>query len=362
MRDAIHRAAAAATLTILIAGGLMNAPCAWAAADARLQPQDTQETKDTKHQEKREKDAKEEKAPETTKESRRDAAQQAATAEVDLGALDKIGDTCWADLRGQRIYFAHDALGGEIAKGIQTVLSRKPEIGLAIFSFRHEEREAKGRERRGAGEATAFDKPGVFHASIGHNGEPEDKIDAFEEFLLSPEAAKVDIAILKLSCADIGRSTDVNRVLDRYTQAVESIKAARPNLTIIHCTAPLREPEHGARAAMKKIVGVGPDAANATRGRYNDLLRKRFADDPLLDVAAAESRRLDGTSETVLVKNERWPALAPEYGKGSHELTEAGRITLGREFLLAVAHRCAGAGAKQPAVTAAPTEGTEATD
>lgn len=354
MRQAIHRAAATATLTILLTTGLSAATRAFAAADARAQPQDAKQKGEGEEKPESKTDA---------KETRKNAGQQAgATTEVDLAALDKIGDTCWADLRGKRVYFAHESLGGEIAKGVETVLSRKPEIGLAVFSFRHEEREAKGRERRGGGEATAFDKPGVFHAVIGHNGEPEDKIDAFEEFLLSPEAAKVDVAILKLSCSDIGRSTDVNRVLDRYTQALESIKAARPNLTVIHCTAPLREPEHGAKAAVKKMVGMGPDAANATRGRYNDLLRKRFPNDPILDIAAAESRRLDGTSETVIVKNERWPALAPEYGTGAHDLTEAGRVMLGREFLLALSHCCAGAKSKEPAVTAAPTEGAGSTD
>lgn len=343
MRQAIHRAAATATLTILLAGGLTVAAGAWGAQDTRPQPQDTQQ--------------KQEKKQETAKEPRKDAAkQQGVAAEVDLGALDRIGDTCWAGLRTKRVYFAHESLGGEIAKGVETVLSRKPELALQVLSYRDEDREAHRRERRGADGADAFARPGIFHATIGHNGEPEDKIDAFEEFLLSPEASKVDIAILKFSCSDIGRSTDVNRVFDRYAQAIESIRAARPNLTVIHCTAPLREPEHGAKVAVKKMVGMGPDTANAMRGRYNDLLRKRFGNDPVLDIAAAESRRLDGTSETVVVKNERWPALAPEFGTGSHELTEAGRIMLGREFLLALARSCEVAKGKQPAVTAAPTD------
>ncbi|MEY3144179.1 MAG: hypothetical protein RLY21_2672 [Planctomycetota bacterium] len=356
MQHVIHRAAASATLALLLASGLTAATRAWGAEDSRPAGHDSrpagQATKE-----------KQDKQPETATDSRKNASkQQGATADVDLGALDKIGETCWADLRTKRIYFAHEALGGEIAKGIETVLSRKPELALQVLSYRGEEREAHRRERRGASDADAFDRPGIFHASIGHNGEPEDKIDAFEEFLLSPEASKVDIAILKFSCSDIGRSTDVNRVLDRYTQALQSIKAARPNLTIVHCTAPLREPEHGAKAAVKKMVGMGPDAANATRGRYNDLLRKRFANEPVLDIAAAESRRLDGTAETVLVKNERWPALAPEFGSGTHDLTEAGRVMLGREFLMALSHCCEGAKGKQPAVTAAPTEESGATD
>jgi hypothetical protein len=151
-------------------------------------------------------------------------------------------------------------------------------------------------------------------------------------------------------------------VLDRYAQAVESIRKAHPKIEIVHCTEPLREPDHGAKAAVKKMVGVGPDAANANRGRYNDLLRKRFDGDTVLDLARAESRRLDGTEKTVTGEGERWPALAPEYGKGSHELTEAGRVTLGRELLLSLAKSCAESKDEKPAVTAAPTKGSQAAD
>jgi DNA-binding NarL/FixJ family response regulator len=300
--------------------------------------------------------------PKTRKQEAEHAQAETAHADVDLAALDRIGETCWADLRGKRVYFAHEELGGEIVKGVETVLARKAEIGLQVLSFRAQEREAHRREQRGAREAGAFDRPGVFHATIGHDGEPEDKIDAFEEFLLSTEGEKVDVAILKLSCADIGRSTDVAKVLDRYAGAVESVRKARPALEVIHCTAPLREADHGAKAAMKKMVGMGTDAANANRGRYNDLLRKRFDGEVVLDVAGAESRRLDGTAETVTVKGERWPALAAEFGKGGHGLTEAGRVTLGREFLLALAHCCGEAKGKKPEVTAAPTGGAESVD
>ena len=81
MRQAIHRAAATATLTILLAGGLTVAAGAWGAQDTRPQPQDAKEK---------------EKKPETAKEPRKEprkgaAKQEGITAEVDLGALDKLG-------------------------------------------------------------------------------------------------------------------------------------------------------------------------------------------------------------------------------------------------------------------------------
>jgi hypothetical protein len=335
MQQSIKRAASAAFLSVLLVGG------AAVASNTLREPQDA-------------------KKPAVKQDAKHDAKQDTKT--VDLSPIDSVGETCWADLRTKRFYFAHEALGSEITKGVETILSRKPEIGLKVFSFRQEEREAKGHERRGESESPAFDRPGVFHAVVGNNGEPEDKIDAFEEFLLSPEGAKIDVALLKLSCADFGRSTDAARVVDRYAQAVDSIRAARPNLRIVHCTAPLREIDHGAKGTIKKMFGAGTDAANATRGRFNDLLRKRFANDVIFDVARAESTRLDGTEETVVVKNEHWPALASEFGEGAHDLTEAGRSVLGREFLLALSRCCAEAKVAKPTVTAAPTGVTTAED
>ena len=280
-----------------------------------------------------------------------------AATEVDLSALDRIGETQWAAVRVQRICFVHDALGSEIAAGLRTIASRKPELAYAVRVYRGERR---ARDRSEDETAQSFDRPGIFSVSVGHNGEPEDKIDAFEAILLSDEAATIDVALLKFSCADIGRSTDVNRVLERYVHAIETIRRERPTLRIVHCTAPLREPDHGAKAAIKKIARIGPDAANATRGRFNALLRKRFANETIFDVAAAESVRLDGSEEIVVVQDERWPALAPEYGRGAHDLTDAGRLVLARECLLALARACAVPTA--PAVTTAAEAASESTD
>jgi hypothetical protein len=353
MQDFMQRAATAAFIGTLICGGL--AALAWQPAAAAAQ-------ESRKEQDRPEKSV--DKSREVTQEFEAANGKTGKTGgDIDLTALDRIGETCWADLRTKRVYFAHEVLGAEIATGIETVLARKPELGLTVISYRREEREARQRERQrdrqGVRQATSIDRPGIFQSGIGHNGEPEDKIDAFQEFLLSPEGSTIDVAVLKLSCSDIGRSTDVVRVLDRYTQAVDAIRAARPNLLVVHCTAPLREPDHGAKLAIKKMVGTGPDAANANRGRYNELLRKHFAGELIFDVARVQSRRLDGTEETVIVRNERWPALASEFGSGGHELTDAGRIVLGREFLLTLSHCCAEARTKATAAkstaTAAPT-------
>ncbi|MBI1302914.1 MAG: hypothetical protein GC172_03890 [Phycisphaera sp.] len=280
--------------------------------------------------------------------------------EGERSRLDQIGETCWADLRTKRIYIAHTALGRRIVEGAQEVLRSSPEIGLVVLPRELDERDVRQRVRDGDEKAKLFEHAGVYHGEAEHDGEPEDKIEAFEQFLLSPDGAEIDIAMLKLSSSDVSRSTDVTRVLDAYAGAVERIRRARPRLEIVHCTAPLREPDHGARAAIRRMVGAGSDAANATRGRYNDALRKRFAGEVFFDIARAESMRPDGTEATVLVNGERWPALASEYGSGSRDLTDEGRTTLGRELLLTLSACCGESKARRTegAVTAVPSNGS----
>jgi hypothetical protein len=280
--------------------------------------------------------------------------------DAERSKLDQIGETCWADLRTKRIYIAHTALGRRIVEGAQEVLRGSPEIGLVVLPRELDERDVRQRVRDGDEKAKLFEHAGIYHGEAEHDGEPEDKIEAFEEFLLSPDGAEIDIAMLKLSCSDVSRSTDTTRVLDAYAGAMERIRRARPRLEIVHCTAPLREPDHGARAAIRRMVGAGSDAANATRGRYNDALRKRFAGEVFFDIARAESMRPDGTEATVLVNGERWPALASEYGRGSRDLTDEGRTTLGRELLLTLSACCGESKARRTegAVTAVPSNGS----
>jgi hypothetical protein len=278
----------------------------------------------------------------------------------DGAKLDQVGETCWADLREKRIYIAHTTLGRRIVEGVQEVLRGSPEIGLVVLPRELDERDVRQRVRDGDEKARLFEHAGIYHGEAGHDGEPEDKIEAFEEFLLSPDGASVDIAVLKFSCSDISRSTDATRVLDVYAGAVERIRRARPKLELVHATAPLREPDHGTRAAIRRMVGGGSDAANATRGRFNDALRKRFAGDVFLDIARAESTRPDGTEVTVLVKGERWPALATEYGRGARDLTDQGRTMLGRELLLTLSACCGESKARRTegAVTVVPGNGS----
>lgn len=291
--------------------------------------------------------------------------------EAEMATLDAVSDACWKELRDKRIYFVHRSVGDDLVKGMEDAMRRRSTIGLRVVGYdaarrdsargqRQERRERERERERGGGvedegsaesrrvPPDAFAEPGFVHADAGYH-HAETKIDEFEELLLSEEGARIDVAILKLCYKDFGRSTDTATLLQHYAQAVESIRHARPDLVIVHCTVPLREPERGFRRAVKDAVGVGGDGANAARGRFNEALRKRFHDEPMLDLARLESVRPDGSEATVVVQGASWPALAKEYSEDGAHLNARGRLRLGVGMLATLGATCRRPGAPEAA-------------
>ncbi|MFM1821826.1 MAG: hypothetical protein RI967_92 [Planctomycetota bacterium] len=326
--------------------------------------------------------------------------EKASTADlVDLAPLDAVGAPCWSELGARRIYFAHASVGRNILDGVEEILRERPSIGLAVASWRafdesdperphgngasdetqragggrdgargtpksgvqerDKERE-KERDRehapnadaaRRAGQdgnadeggrriARAFRTPALVHGPAGANGSLDAKIDGFERMLRSREGDGVDLAILKLCYADIGRGTDVDALFTRYADAVERVKRERPEIRFIHCTVPLRAAGHGAKAAIKRLVGAGENAANARRGRFNELVRRRYAREEILDIADIESHAPDGTATTVEYDGVKWPCLADDYTDDGGHLNRHGRLLVAREMLLALSRTC----------------------
>jgi hypothetical protein len=322
---------------------------------------------------------------------------------VDLAPLDTVGAPCWSELGARRIYFAHASVGRNILDGVEEILLERPSIGLKVASWRSFEesdserpkaagpssdaqRAGGGRaEPRGAAKsgsrdremdrdreqdrdrdrehapdegiarragqdaetdaggrriARAFRTPALVHGPAGANGSPDAKIDGFERMLRSREGDGVDLAILKLCYADIGRGTDVDALFTRYADAVERVKRERPEIRFIHCTVPLRAAGHGAKAAIKRLVGAGENAANARRGRFNELVRRRFASEEILDIADIESHAPDGTATTVEYDGVKWPCLADDYTDDGGHLNRHGRLLVAREMLLALSRTC----------------------
>lgn len=89
----------------------------------------------------------------------------------------------------------------------------------------------------------------------------------------------------------------------------------------------------------KRLLGIADetDAANAVRCRYNDLLRKRYADEPVYDLALVEATRLDGTHETFGYKGQTCYSLAHEYTEDGGHLNRQGREAAAAQLVIALA-------------------------
>lgn len=276
---------------------------------------------------------------------KRESTEQSVEPTVDLGTLEKVNESCWSELRTKRIYFAHQAIGSEMVTGLRELARRRPAFAMTVTAYAEP-------DRTDGTMHSVFETPALVEGNAGRRGNPEKKIDEFSSFLRSSEGANIDIAILKLCYGDIGRMTDAEELFGRYTKAIEEIRRERPKIHIIHCTVPLKAEEHGAKGRLKRLVGAGSDASNATRSRYNELLRQRFPAEQVFDLAAAESKRPDGTTASVEVGGKRVQVLADEYTDDGAHLNRFGQLVMAREFLLALSRQCGG-GAAPTTVTGA---------
>ncbi len=252
---------------------------------------------------------------------------------VDLSTLDRVDVACWSELRTRRIYFAHQSVGGDIVRGLQETMKRKPAIGMTVMAYAEPDT-SDGTTH------TAFDEPAIVEGIAGRRGNPERKIEDFARLLRSSEGSRIDVAVLKLCYGDIGRTTDAEKLADTYIKTVESIMRDRPNIHFVHCTVPLKAQEHGAKGRMKRLVGAGSDASNATRSRYNELIRRRFPAEQIFDIARIESTGVDGKKATVERDGRMVETLAAEYTEDGAHLNALGQTVLAREFLVTLSHQC----------------------
>jgi len=314
---------------------------------------------------------------------------QATDVSKDLTELDEVSETCWTELRGKRLYFAHQSVGSNILKGVTEILKQRPSIGLQLATYRPETTEktraehSKDGKNSTSGDAEKkvakekssdhastdtehaepdaktrkppFESPALVHGPAGPNGNPKQKIDDFVSMLRSSNGEKIDIAMLKFCYADVDRSTDVEQLFEQYVAGIDTIRKERPTTRILHCTIPLKAPETGAKAQVKKLVGASGNTANAQRGRYNELLRAKYGRESIFDVAHVESERPDGSICTVTVGRVKWPAMAAEYSEDGGHLNATGQFVVGRELLLTLARQCVDF--TKPEVATVPTTG-----
>jgi hypothetical protein len=228
-----------------------------------------------------------------------------------------------ADLKtvaGARILFAHQSVGRNILEGVQA-LSEQADVPIRI-------EETTGR--------ASSPGPGLFHLFVGVNGDPSGKIVAFQRVLEDPQRPSYDVAVLKFCYADFAHDArDHDRTLERYAAAVTKLRSVRPDVRLVHVTAPLRSDPPGWKTAVKRVLGrdTKEDADNVLRNAYNAELRSRFAAEPVFDLARLESTRVDGTRSGFSRSGTTVFSMVPEYTTDGGHLSEPARRLTAAEFL-----------------------------
>jgi hypothetical protein len=224
-------------------------------------------------------------------------------------------------LQSVRVFFAHQSVGDNIINGVSALVKQDHGASLDVIRL-----------------ASAADAAGGFlaHASLGVNGDPRGKTDAFVSALEGGLGQNLDIALQKYCFIDFEPTTDAQQIFSYYQQGVQRIHGEFPNLTVVHVTAPLMTVQAGPKAFVKKLLGRAPGQfeANVVRERFNELMRQTYGREPVFDLARLESSRPGAPSRiSSSFKGATAYGLLPEYTTDGGHLTGPAERLIAAEFL-----------------------------
>lgn len=250
-----------------------------------------------------------------------DAMQQTPTP---VPAIADITTEQWTRLADRRLFFGHQSVGGNILDGVAEVLRDHPEIPLRVIE---------------TADPAAMRGPGLYHARIGKNGEPETKLASFKQ-IAAAGMGEGGTAMVKYCYVDVTGRTDPVALFESYRREVDSLRAAHPGLTIVHVTLPL-ETDWGEYFHWKRVIRgqlTTHRELNFLRQRYNERLRETYGGrEPVFDLAHLQSIGADGKVRTVRYRRTRVPILAREWTYDGGHLNEAGRRRIAEAFLATLA-------------------------
>lgn len=218
-----------------------------------------------------------------------------------------------------RVYFGHQSVGLNILDGLSDIAGPDERRYLNIQPLEDVE---------------GITGPFFAHSMVGRNNDPESKCTSFAS-ALDKLKGNVDIAILKFCFVDVRYDRDVEKMFAVYCSTLDSLKGRFPDVIFVHCTVPLAERTPWWRRAVKSLLGRTDtgDLANVKRRQLNDMIRSRFAREPLFDIAALESASPNGTSTKYVVGDQEAYSLASEYTDDGGHLNELGRQLAAKELL-----------------------------
>ncbi len=231
-----------------------------------------------------------------------------------------LADDIIRQVASRRIFFGHQSVGANILDGVNDVSGGQLRI----------------REGRSS---ALLASPGFLHARLGQNEAPASKVADFEAALDALGGA-VDIAFFKFCYIDFTAQTDVEQLFEGYLATLKRLEAKYPKVTFVHVTVPLTVVPQGPAAWLKTAVTRRPPWGaneNLARHRFNMLLRTRLAGKPLFDLAALESSRDDGSTQTYAHQGQTVPALISDYSDDGQHLNSVGQRRVAEALLTLLA-------------------------
>ncbi len=215
-------------------------------------------------------------------------------------------------LSASKLFFGHQSVGRNIIQGIKELMKESGHPTLHIVDAKTD----------------ILPRFYFAQANVGRNTFPETKCADFAQLIrnkLGPDG--VQYAFLKFCFVDVTRKSDIDQILRIYKSTIDSLRQTFPNIVFVHFTVPLKVQSGGIKNKIKRWLGKAStrDLDNARRNAYNALLKKRFAAEPIFDLAAVESTYPDGKRETFSLNGRTNYSLIPTYSNDGGHLNAQGR-------------------------------------
>ena len=223
-----------------------------------------------------------------------------------------------------RIFFGHQSVGVDIMQGIRDLKSAHGIAALRIVSLDRD---------------SVPQGPYFAEALVGRNSEPDSKCDMFQSVVGTLAADSLEIALMKFCYVDIKKHTDVNEMFRYYESVLEELERTHPGITFVHVTVPVTERNVWWRRFVKKLLGREEewDIASVKSSEFNGMLQKRFAGQPIFDLAAVESTYPDGSRSMFEADGMTAYTMVSAYTRDGGHLNEQGRRLAARELVKTLA-------------------------
>ena len=213
----------------------------------------------------------------------------------------------WSRFKQLHIAFGHQSVGANLIEGVRK-LAQEQNVDLPIADSALTEHEVVIRQ-----------------FSIGANGNPASKLDAFRAALQKGAGAYANVAQMKFCFIDFPSTIDPKTLAATYIEQTSALAAQYPNTIFVATTAPLTTIQTGPKAWIKRLLGKQPAgyADNVRRHEFNQILRSHYgASQNLFDLAAIES--LHGAS-SFIIDDKTVEALAPSISSDGGHLNDLGQ-------------------------------------